>query len=233
MSALRPLRSTARAAPSVPRITAAHGQLGACRLFEGAGDGEGGDAVVVVAEDRLEDPLRAVAEGRRRALQLASEFPLDYFICDLGNEAFRVVPELRQARARVFCPLTFKAPGSSLFSQQGRAEREKAEKEVYSYSNKEDWHGRIEYRLATDEPARLAQQTALAAWRGLGCRDGGRIDLRSDASGIPCFMEVNPLAGLRPDHSDLPILCELTGMPYQKLIDGIMRSALTRIRKAS
>jgi D-alanine-D-alanine ligase len=110
---------------------------------------------------------------------------------------------------------------------------EKAEKEVYSYNNKEDWHGRIEYRLATDEPARLAEKTALAAWRGLGCRDGGRIDLRADADGIPHFMEVNPLAGLRPDHSDLPILCELTGMPYQKLIDGIMRSALKRIRKAS
>ncbi len=67
----------------------------------------------------------------RRALQLASEFPLDYFICDLGNEAFRVIPELLQAKARVFCPLTFKAPGSSLFSQQGRLEREKAEKELY------------------------------------------------------------------------------------------------------
>jgi D-alanine-D-alanine ligase len=106
---------------------------------------------------------------------------------------------------------------------------EKAEKEVYSYINKEDWHGRIEYRLATDAMARLAETTALAAWRGLGCRDGGRIDLRADANGIPHFMEVNPLAGLRPDHSDLPILCELAGMPYRELIAGIMRSALTRI----
>ncbi len=106
---------------------------------------------------------------------------------------------------------------------------EKAEKEVYSYINKEDWHGRIEYRLATDAMARLAEKTALAAWRGLGCRDGGRIDLRADANGIPHFMEVNPLAGLRPDHSDLPILCDLAGMPYRELIAGIMRSALKRI----
>jgi len=67
----------------------------------------------------------------RRALRLASEFRLDYFICDLGGEAFRAIPELRQARARLFCPLTFKAPGSSLFSQQGRSARESAEKEVY------------------------------------------------------------------------------------------------------
>ncbi len=107
---------------------------------------------------------------------------------------------------------------------------EKAEKEVYSYANKEDWHGRIEYRLADDAQARAASETALAAWRGLGCRDGGRVDLRSDANGTPNFIEVNPLAGLRPEHSDLPILCGLAGMPYRDLIGGIMHSALKRIR---
>ncbi len=109
----------------------------------------------------------------------------------------------------------------------------KAGKEVYSYLNKEEWQGRIEYRLADDPMAKLAEKTALAAWRGLGCRDGGRIDLRADADGIPQFMEVNPLAGLRPGHSDLPILCELAGMPYRELIAGIMRSALERVRNES
>jgi D-alanine-D-alanine ligase len=110
---------------------------------------------------------------------------------------------------------------------------EKAEKDVYSYANKEEWHGRIEYRLAADAMALAAQETALAAWRGLGCRDGGRIDLRADAHGTPNFIEVNPLAGLRPEHSDLPILCELAGMPYRELIAGIMRSTVKRIRKGS
>lgn len=105
---------------------------------------------------------------------------------------------------------------------------EKAEKEVYSYANKEDWHGRIQYALATDAMAREAEKTALAAWRGLGCRDGGRIDLRADSNGAPSFIEVNPLAGIRPEHSDLPILCDLAGMPYRELIDRIMRSALRR-----
>jgi D-alanine-D-alanine ligase len=106
---------------------------------------------------------------------------------------------------------------------------EKAEREVYSYANKEDWHGRIEYALAADAMAKAAEKTALAAWRGLGCRDGGRIDLRADANGTPSFIEVNPLAGIRPEHSDLPILCDLAGMPYRELIDRIMRSALKRI----
>ena len=110
---------------------------------------------------------------------------------------------------------------------------EKAEPGVYSYANKEDWHGRIEYRLAADAMALAAEKTALAAWRGLGCRDGGRIDLRADTDGVPNFIEVNPLAGLRPEHSDLPILCELAGMHYRELIAGIMRSALKHIRNGS
>jgi D-alanine-D-alanine ligase len=96
-------------------------------------------------------------------------------------------------------------------------------------AEKEDWHGRIEYRLADDAMARAAEKTALAAWRGLGCRDGGRVDLRADANGAPNFIEVNPLAGIRPEHSDLPILCDLAGMPYRELIDRIMRSAQERI----
>ena len=110
---------------------------------------------------------------------------------------------------------------------------EKAEEGSYSYLNKEDWHGRVEYRLAEDETARQAARTALAAWRGLGCRDGGRIDLRADVAGTPHFIEVNPLAGIRPEHSDLPILCDLAGMPYRELIAGIMASALKRLRDAS
>jgi D-alanine-D-alanine ligase len=105
----------------------------------------------------------------------------------------------------------------------------KAEAGGYSYLNKEDWHGRIEYRLADDDMARQAAATALAAWRGLGCRDGGRIDLRADAAGRPQFIEVNPLAGIRPDHSDLPILCALAGLPYRDLIAGIMDSARRRL----
>jgi D-alanine-D-alanine ligase len=104
-----------------------------------------------------------------------------------------------------------------------------ARQDIYSYENKEEWKGRIEYRLAEDEIAAAAAKTALAVWRGLGCRDGGRIDLRADAVGVPNFIEVNPLAGLRPGHSDLPILCELAGISYIELISGIVRSALKRL----
>ncbi|OQX15471.1 MAG: D-alanine--D-alanine ligase, partial [Desulfobacteraceae bacterium IS3] len=63
----------------------------------------------------------------------------------------------------------------------------------------------------------------------LGCRDAGRVDIRCDKAGRPCFMEVNPLAGIHPEHSDLPIICNHLGIPYLKLIEGIVASAAKRV----
>lgn len=103
-----------------------------------------------------------------------------------------------------------------------------AEPDVYSYVNKEYWERLVRYRLVDDTEAGRAAEVALDSWRGLGCRDGGRVDLRSDDGGRPNFMEVNPLAGLHPEHSDLPILCTLRGIPYRDLLSRIMQSALRR-----
>ena len=71
---------------------------------------------------------------------------------------------------------------------------------------------------------------AVAAWKGLECRDGGRIDIRMDKNEKPAFIEVNPLAGLNPVHSDLPILSRKNGMGYNELIGIIMKSAIQRIK---
>jgi D-alanine-D-alanine ligase len=59
------------------------------------------------------------------------------------------------------------------------------------------------------------------------------VDLRSDAKGLPNFLEVNPLPGLHPEHSDLPILCTLAGIPYRELISRIMKAATSRIVHAN
>jgi D-alanine-D-alanine ligase len=107
-----------------------------------------------------------------------------------------------------------------------------AESGVYSYVNKENCEELVEYRLvlAEEDPVvSAAEEIALDAWRILGCRDGGRIDLRCDAAGRPQFIEVNPLAGIHPAHSDLPIICNRKGIPYRVLIDDIVRSAAARI----
>jgi D-alanine-D-alanine ligase len=111
--------------------------------------------------------------------------------------------------------------------------RKDAEPGAYSYTNKKEFEDFVEYRVVRDETAEEAIEVSLAAWRGLGCRDGGRIDLRADAQGVPRFLEVNPLAGLNPEISDLPILCSLVGMSYQELIGRIMESALKRVKKST
>jgi D-alanine-D-alanine ligase len=109
--------------------------------------------------------------------------------------------------------------------------RKEAEPEAYSYWNKKKYDELVEYRLVEDEMAGRAIEVALAAWAGLGCRDGGRVDLRADGGGVPHFLEVNPLAGLNPVVSDLPIICTLKGMAYGHLISLIMESALARAGK--
>lgn len=104
-----------------------------------------------------------------------------------------------------------------------------AEPDSYSYTNKKHFETKVKYRTVNDSEALKAVDTALAAWRGLGCRDCGRVDLRSDKFGTPMFLEVNPLAGLNPTISDLPILCGMYGISYHTLIRRIMDSATERI----
>lgn len=109
-----------------------------------------------------------------------------------------------------------------------------AEPEVYSYVNKERCEELVEYRLGRpdiDPEVAAAEALALAAWRALGGRDAGRVDIRSDATGQPQFIEANPLAGLHPQHSDLPIIATMVGLPYIELIRRIVDSAAHRVRQ--
>jgi D-alanine-D-alanine ligase len=112
--------------------------------------------------------------------------------------------------------------------------RHNAEPGVYSYLNKENCEELVEYRLvqAKEEPmVKETESIALQAWQVLGCRDSGRIDLRCDDTGRPQFMEVNPIAGLHPEHSDLPIICMHKGISYTQLISRIIKSAEQRVRQ--
>ena len=104
-----------------------------------------------------------------------------------------------------------------------------ADEDVYSFDNKARYQERVKYSLATGELAEQARQVALRVWRGLGCRDAGRVDLRCNAAGQPSFIEVNPLAGLHPVDSDLSLLCTLAGVPHRELIAMILDSARARI----
>src|SRR5690606_29008781 len=60
---------------------------------------------------------------------------------------------------------------------------------VYSWRNKVEAYD--ELPLCTEPIAEAVAATAAAAWRALGCRDAGRIDIRCDDAGVPNFIEVN------------------------------------------
>ncbi len=105
----------------------------------------------------------------------------------------------------------------------------KADSDVYSFGNKENYEEVVEYKVSEDDLAQHSIELALKVWKLLGCRDAGRVDIRVDKNGIPNFIEVNPLAGLNPTHSDLPILCRLKGISFNELIKKIIYAAENRI----
>lgn len=109
---------------------------------------------------------------------------------------------------------------------------DQADPGVYSYRNKEICEELVEYRLVDDQEAQQACRVAVACWQALGCRDGGRVDLRSNNKGQPNFIEVNPLAGLHPEHSDLCIIASKVNIPYLELIKKIIAEARRRSQEA-
>ena len=104
-----------------------------------------------------------------------------------------------------------------------------AEKNAYSYSNKENYEDLVSYEMIECEIAKKCSELAIKAWKGLHLRDAGRIDIMLDGKGVPNFIEVNPLAGLNAVTSDLPIMCSKVKISFPELIDMIMKSALKRV----
>ena len=109
--------------------------------------------------------------------------------------------------------------------------KENAEKNVYSFTNKEEYEELISYVSISGEDKLKCEKLALDAYRILDCEDGGRVDIRYDDKGNPNFLEINPLPGLHPEHSDLPILCRLNGISYPELLKMIMDSAMSKVKK--
>jgi len=106
----------------------------------------------------------------RRATRLASELKLAYSICDLGNEAFRAIPELKEANVMVLLPLTFKAPSTSVHTQVGREAREKAEQELYAKNPAKLAEAGIPFvftSLGTDDPQSFMEGIRKAIENGL------------------------------------------------------------------
>lgn len=100
---------------------------------------------------------------------------------------------------------------------------------IYSYKTKQEYVTTTRYEKPEAAAWKACEAVALAAWQALGCRDGGRVDVKMDEKGVVHFLEVNPLAGLHPIDSDLPILSRMHGLSYDELIARIVHSAQKRL----
>ncbi len=198
------------------------------------------DFVVVETESEIAKidlpyPLFAkpVAEGTGKGIDAASKVhsPEELRpLCRRLLERYRqpVLVECYLPGREFTVGITGTGPKATALGVLEVALRDNAEAHAYTYNNKEYCEELVDYRLLGGPLAGELSRFALAVWRMLGCRDGGRVDLRLDGQGRANFLEVNPLAGLHPEHSDLPILCNQLGIPYVDLIRRILDSALER-----
>jgi D-alanine-D-alanine ligase len=80
----------------------------------------------------------------------------------------------------------------------------------------------------TAEEAEHAAEIARKAYILLGCRDLARVDLRLGEDGVPYLLEINTLPGMT-ELSLFPRAAAAAGIPYDDLVDLLMRRALSRL----
>ncbi|MCA9490652.1 MAG: D-alanine--D-alanine ligase, partial [Myxococcales bacterium] len=181
--------------------------------------------------------VKPLAEGTAKGITSTSRVTTRE---ELVREAMRQVRELRQAvlvepylSGREFTVgITGTGDAARALGTMEIVMKANAEPHAYTYVNKENSEELGEFPLAPPEWAALAEELALRAWRGLGCRDAGRVDVRADDHGVLHVMELNPLAGLHPTHSDLPMIATATGVSFVELIGRIVASAAERCTEA-
>lgn len=102
---------------------------------------------------------------------------------------------------------------------------------VYGFVQKEAWEARVPSKLIPVESSSLRSELselALQAYLAVGCRDLGRLEIRLDKNGNPQLLEINPIVGLHPTHSSLPIIATQAGLSYEELIAEILEHAINR-----
>lgn len=85
---------------------------------------------------------------------------------------------------------------------------------------------RVDPKLAPAERARL-EESALKAFRALGCRGMARVDFRLPPEGAPVALEVNTIPGLT-ERSLLPKAAAAAGIPFEALCATLLEDALAK-----
>lgn len=106
--------------------------------------------------------------------------------------------------------------------------------QIYSYDNKENYETIMEYKYNDEIEDRdlveKCKKLALGVHKTLKCKDVSRVDIKVDKNGEPNFLEINPLPGLNPLHSDLCLMAYHSGLTYFDLIKSIIDSSLKRLQ---
>jgi D-alanine-D-alanine ligase len=156
---------------------------------------------------------------------------------DLGKVCVRLLEKFRQpVLVEEYLPgrefttaILGTGPDAAVVGTMEIAIRKNAPASDYSYVVKELCEQWVDYFPMPKGVLReQVEDLALRAYQVLECRDTGRVDIRLDARGRPAFIEINPLPGLHPTHSDLPMIATQEGMAYEELIRRIVHSALAR-----
>ena len=105
---------------------------------------------------------------------------------------------------------------------------------IYSYAAKAELPGEKgapEYICPTVIEPELERELfhiGLQAHIVLGALDVSRVDIRLDANGKPCLMEINPIPGLTPGYSDICIQAAAEGIKHEELVLEILYLAAGR-----
>ena len=97
----------------------------------------------------------------------------------------------------------------------------------YDYEAKylaDDTRYRIPCGLAPEDEVRL-QHLALEAFRVVGCRTWGRVDIMQDSDGKFWLLEVNTVPGMT-DHSLVPMAAKAAGISFEELVVRILKDSL-------
>lgn len=78
--------------------------------------------------------------------------------------------------------------------------------------------------LDADAEGRLIE-LALAAFRSVGCRGWGRVDVMQDAAGVFYLLEVNTVPGMT-SHSLVPMAARAAGLDFDALVISILAQSL-------
>ena len=102
---------------------------------------------------------------------------------------------------------------------------------VYSLEVKRNYEALVDYECPpklSGSVLRDLEQSALAAYEAVGCRDVARLDYRI-RDGVPYFIEVNPLPGLNPISGDLVLIAQAMGVTHAELVQRIFAAACSRL----